>query len=214
MLGNWLRIVKGQPPFIVAQHLLNKLPARLFRLGRFHVLDIQDLGGLPIRGVGTIRDGTPDDIPALCQLQRRKRAFTQRFAAGDRCLVAEHQGEIVGYLWYTEGDRHEDSRFNYTFAVPAHSIFGYDCYIAPRYRLRGTWLLLQQRLVAATHALGRSHVTCHIDYGNTASLKAHLRLGYALIGDVIVVRVGSRCFSHVRREPPVPASAAAGTGSA
>ena len=107
-------------------------------------------------------------------------AFRNRLAANDECAVAV-DGRIVGYQWFCTRPRYVEERYACGIEVPADTVYEYDIFILPEYRLAGLWLnfhcLYLRELMGR---LQRQRVVGMVDYGVRLSMNTHLRFGFTL----------------------------------
>jgi hypothetical protein len=181
---------------------LRRLPGRPFEVNKLWLLRLE---GAPqpdpryLRGKATVRVGTPADVSGLSQCEGKKaEVFLSRFEANDVCLVAEADNRIIGYAWYTYASSYHDSYFDFIVQVPADSMFGYDGFIIPEYRLTGAWLKIQGILGSWMTKSGKTAVLTAIEYSNRGSLATHLRFGYEPCASVWIVRMLRRTLSVER----------------
>ncbi|MGO1379168.1 MULTISPECIES: GNAT family N-acetyltransferase [unclassified Corynebacterium] len=93
---------------------------------------------------------------------------------GTRAIVAEQDGEVLGYATYGEF-RHYDG-FRHTVE---NSI-----YVDGTRRAGGVGTALLQALVADAREAGKHVMVAAIEGGNTASLKLHAKIGFQECGTV------------------------------
>jgi len=200
-VGRFLR----QPSFVVITRLADSMPGRPVQIARFFELRLDTPRIRSVRASCTLRAGVPADGEAMSRLESKPvSVFDRRFAEGEKCAVALDGDEIVGYAWFSDQPGHVEARFRYDVPIPEDAIYGYDAFIKPEYRLRGVWLQLQKYLWEAAHEMGRRSVLTLVDYGNDASLKSHLRLGYRVVRIVTFIRIGwHRWFLYANRSPGV-----------
>ncbi|WP_224981929.1 GNAT family N-acetyltransferase [Geomonas agri] len=194
MISAWLQKLRNlfkQPPLLILKDVLDKVPGQPLRISSFLVLDLSENPSKPLREYGTVRAGTPADVPGMCLLENKQELFLDRFDKGESCLIALNDREVVGYIWFSDKHSHMEQRYNYRLDIPEDSIYSYDCFIHQAYRLRGIWVLFQKRLFERAKMLGRKRIITMVDYANTASLKTHLRYGYAIRRNVLWIR----CFT-------------------
>lgn len=114
-----------------------------------------------------------------------------RLRQGAVCLGAFRGDDLVGYIWYSPGEYQEDEvRCAYVLEPAAQSVFDFDLYILPKYRLgrafAGIW-------DAANAHLRERRVTqsfSRISRFNSASLRAHAHLGCRRLASAIFLRAG------------------------
>ena len=74
-------------PFLVLQRLLARIPFAPVRIGQlcFLLLEaVPQVTDSQMRGPGTVRWGTREDLDALVELLDKKLEYLRRFDAGDR----------------------------------------------------------------------------------------------------------------------------------
>ena len=197
MFSSWAKKLKNfinQPSFFTVQILLTKIPGRPLQIARFFVLEFPGTTAKTMRSSVNVRKGELTDIEGMCLLENKEDLFRKRFAQGELSVVAVHDGEVVGYEWFSTKPMHVEERFNYQLEIPEDTIFAFDALIKREYRLRGIWLLFQKFKLETGNALGRQKIMTMVDYGNNPSLKAHLRFGYRVIRNVLRVRVFSKNY--------------------
>lgn len=195
--SSWIKRIKNlvnQPPFLIVQDLLNRIPGHPFQVTRFFLLSLSDPAENAMRGFGSVREGTPADVAGMRLLEDKEALFCRRFEEGEFCVVAVHDGRIVGYVWFSDKAFHLEERFKYRLEIPEDSIYAYDGFIKREYRLRGIWVLFQKYMLDQLRILGRKRIIAMVDYGNDASLKTHLRFGYVKTRDVHHVRFLDKNF--------------------
>lgn len=189
-----IRNLVKQPPFFIVQKLLNRIPGRPLSVSRFFLLSLSDPATTAVRGFGTVREGTPDDVAGMCQLENKREIFTTRFKAGEYCVVAVHDTRIIGYEWFSDKAFHLEDRFRYRLEIPQDALYAYDGFIKREYRLRGIWVLFQKYMLEQLRIRGRNRIITMVDYGNDNSLKTHLRFGYVKTRDIRHLRFLNRRF--------------------
>jgi Acetyltransferase (GNAT) family len=121
--------------------------------------------------------------PELADMPAREDIKAERFAQGAHCLGAYRKGQLIGYMWYAKHRHQEDEvRCDYVLAEPASSVFDFDFYVLPQHRLGlgfvGVWHCANQVLSAQGVRYTFSRLTVY----NTASRRAHDRLGWQRVG--------------------------------
>jgi hypothetical protein len=187
------RIARHETPFVMAlQWLLNHTP---FVPLKIDVLCFLQLDGVPdvppsrLRGPGLVRGGTAEDIEGLVQCHDKRAIFLDRFAQGDRCVVAVVDERIVGYEWLSGNPTHFESSHGYLIEIPHGFVYAYDAYIDPAYRNCGFWLRFKAQQAAVMSELGKARVLTFVEYGNWPSLRAHLRFGFKPSRRVLALRI-------------------------
>ena len=89
-----------------------------------------------------------DDI--VRQAPRPEQILQRRLAQQARCVVAERDGALAGFIWRRPDRYREDTlRCEYRWAPTPSAMWDFDVFIAPSHRMG----LLFARLWARTHAL-------------------------------------------------------------
>jgi GNAT superfamily N-acetyltransferase len=189
------------PGFLLAQKLVRRVPLRPVDVGKLCFLRLDGVPDVPaamLRGNANVRFANLGDLDALVRLQDKRALFMERFAAGDRCAVAEVDGEIVGYEWFSASPVHYESAWGFPIDIPAGFVYAYDAYIDAAYRNTGIWLRFKAYLSGWMTARGKRGVLTFVEYGNWPSLRTHLRFGFEPSETVLAVRlIGWRQFRRV-----------------
>ena len=182
-------------PFFVLQRVLNIIPFTPFQVACFFQLKLEKFPSKRLRGFGSIREGTLGDVDAMSSLENKeKQIFIDRINNGEYCVVAIYNNEIVGYEWFSDKTNHLESRFQYDLIIPSDSIYAYDAFILPKYRLRGIWLLFKKFIFEKMKQIDRETVITMVDYGNDSSLKTHVRFGFAVYKKVFFLKIFKKSF--------------------
>jgi len=193
--------LRETPPLLIAQELLRQIPFRPFDVGKLCFLRFAGAPQVPrsrLRGPGLIRRGVPADLEGLVQLRQQRDVFLARFAEGDHCVVAEVEGQLVGYEWFSDQAVHHEGGWGCRIAVPAGLVYAYDAYIDPSFRNAGIWLRFKAYLGDLMTESGKRGVLTFVDYGNWQSLRAHLRFGFTPAATVLATKIlGWRMFLNL-----------------
>ena len=138
-----------------------------------------------------VRPATPDDLPAILaiyndavlnttaiwnetpvDLDNRIAWFEGRTARNQPVLVAEWDGEVIGYASY--GDWRAFEGFRHTME---HSV-----YVRTDRKGRGTGLRLMEALIIAATGRGVHVLIGCIEAENAASIRLHEKLGFRPVG--------------------------------
>lgn len=187
--------LKKDPPFIIFQAIVDRATLRIIQIRRFSLLVHNGIREIKSpRGPGEVRKGTPDDIDQMARFENKKSLFEKRFAANEHCLIASINGAIVGYEWFTDAAFHIEERYRYRITIPADTVYAYDAYIMPEYRMCGFWPKFKKGMSAVMKELGRSRIITLIDYENTVSINTHLRFGFMPLKNILVIRILGKSF--------------------
>jgi hypothetical protein len=189
------------PWLLLAQKVLRRVPFRPVDIGKMCFLRLDGVPSVPasmLRGSVEVRFATEADIPRLAELQPKASVFRQRFAEGDRCVVAISNGRSVGYEWFSDRPIHYESSWGYSIEIPGGFVYAYDAFIDPGHRNTGLWLRFKAYLADWMAERDKHGVLTFVDYGNWASMRTHLRFGFEPSGNVLALRLmGLRVFRPV-----------------
>jgi len=149
-----------------------------------------------------VREASSDDPLLRSVPDRREGVFAERFAQGARCLLAELNGELAGFLWFVKGDYPEDEvRCLFRPLPEGQSVWDYDVYVAKKHRLSPVFLKLWQAANERLYAEGIHHSASRISAFNTASRGSHERLGARKAGWALFVCLGPWQIMVASRKP-------------
>lgn len=184
------------PPFVLLQSMLGKVPFNPVGVDWFYLLKYTGVPtGLPARGPGYIREAKLEDAREMAQLENKLELLQQRFAEKDHGAVAVVDGKIVAYSWFSEKPFYFEGRHRYNIPIPPDSMYGYDLYIHPKYRMSGLWIKFMIYLADLMKKSGRVSIISMVDYGNRNSMNTHIRFGFTPFRAVRIIRVfGKRLY--------------------
>ncbi len=195
LTGGWARIV---PYALYAQPL-----------GREKLANVRD-------DPGTVVFTVRMDSPLIELFPRPQAVVRQRYSSGAECHAASVKGEFAGFIWIRHDCYDEDEvRCRYELTEPESTVWDFDVYVAPRYRLGRTlarlWKAVENQLVAQ----GVTWSFSRISLFNSGSIGAHERLGAVRLGHALFLVLGpvqcawlpSSPFVHIsfdeRRRPKI-----------
>ena len=178
----------------------------------------------------SLRD-VPEGDALIASFPRPAPILAARYAAGASCTAALVRGEFAGFIWL-QRDRYEEDEVRCTYVLedPAHSVWDFDVYVEPRYRLGRTMARLWGHVDGELAAQGVCWSFSRISAFNPASLASHARLGIVPCGSALFLVLGpwqlswlpGFPFLHlslsprrapvVRLRPPAPAALRGGAG--
>ena len=180
---------------VVLREILRRIPFEPAMLSRLCFLRFDGVPHVPpgmLRGPGTVRAGTVDDIEGMVRLRDTRAAFLERFAIKDHCVVAVVGGTVVGYEWFCDKPVHLESVFAYLIQIPAGYLYAYDAYVDPHYRNSGFWLRFKAHVGGVMIDSGKTGVLTFVEFGNWPSFRSHLKFGFRPSWSVLAVRVFGR----------------------
>ncbi|WP_227817213.1 GNAT family N-acetyltransferase [Nitrogeniibacter aestuarii] len=140
--------------------------------------------------------------PLVPTFPRPAHVIERRFRQGDTCFLATSKGAFAGFLWLAHGAYDEDEvRCRYELTDTTRTVWDYDVYIEPKYRLGRMFSRLWQ---AANHALASEGVRwsiSRISTFNPDSIAAHSRLGAQTLSHATFVVLGPAQLALVSQAP-------------
>lgn len=114
----------------------------------------------------------------IAQSGRPGRVIADRFAQQARCVVAEKNGELAGFIWLCPRLYREDEvRCDYRWTPGAAAVWDFDVYVAPPFRLGRLFARLWEHAHALLSREGVQWTLSRIDAFNARSLAVHRKLG-------------------------------------
>jgi hypothetical protein len=192
------RRLRRRPLLLNVRSLLQRIPFKPLDINCLYFLEYAGIPPSPpgfLRGRAEIRRGTLADLEGLTHCQDKRRDFLNRFKANDHCAVAVIDGRIVGYQWFCARPLYVEERYACSIEVPPDAVYEYDIFIVPEHRLAGLWFkfhcLYLRELMGQLH---RQRVIGMVDYGMRLAMNTHLRFGFTLVRQVVVIRLFGRSF--------------------
>jgi len=138
----------------------------------------------------SIREIRSDD-PLLQRMPVRPEVMASRIAQRATCLGAfDPAGELIGYMWFREGEYEEDEvRCTYAVAPANQAVFDFDFYLMPEHRMGTAFASLWNGVFDEMSARGIRYTFSRMTRFNLASRRAHLRLGSAIVGRAMFLKL-------------------------
>ena len=160
--------------------VLSRISANL-RL-RYYELLLQPITGQPLLAgrlsqrfkLREIRCGDPEIelMPARADIKEA------RFRQGAICLGAFDKDRLAGYIWFCFGQYEEDEvRCTFVLSPPESSVFDFDLYIFPEYRMGLAFMAIWSGASELLAARGIARSYSRLTRSNVASRRAHRHLG-------------------------------------
>jgi acyl carrier protein len=141
------------------------------------------------------------DEEALSKIKVRKpkimdsRLYATRLASGFTCLVAWHDGKIVGVDWISEKGNH-DERTGLRFSMREGSCYGLDLYEAKGFTRKGVGLALLSYSLVVSRERGYARQITWVDATNARMLGVAMQVfRFEKIGEIRTRRIFGRPFS-------------------
>jgi hypothetical protein len=164
----------------VLDRLLRRISGKLRLLVyELMVQPIPDAPLIPPNAAGQLelREIAPGD-PELALMPVRDSVKQARFGQGAMCLGAFRRETLVGYIWLTSDRYSEDEvRCDYLLSPVGHSVFDFDLYIFPQYRMGRAFVGIWNGVNEHLRNRGINYSFSRITRFNEASRRAHARLG-------------------------------------
>jgi hypothetical protein len=154
---------------------------------------VQPIGTTRLLPPGLSKNLVAEEIgqghPAVAEMPARADIKQARFEHGARCLGVYRKGQLLGYSWFTR-DRYEEDEVRCTYLLEdrAASIFDFDLYVLPQYRLGigflGVWHMMNETLAPQ----GVRYTFSRLTRFNLASRRAHAHLGWKRVGSAVFVQ--------------------------
>ena len=143
----------------------------------------------------------PAEIPAA--YPRPPHVVADRFAQGARTLQAWKGEDLAGFLWLVhEGYREDEVRADYKLAS-RDSVWDFDVYVAPQFRMGPTYLRLWDEANVLLQEANVRWTCSRISSFNTASRNAHARLGATRLAGAVFLCLGRWQLSFFTQGPYV-----------
>ncbi len=185
--------------------VLEALSGGRVRLVKYYLVaqPIGQPGSKPMRpDAATTLRSVPAGDALEAAFPRPPAVLAMRRAAGAACTAALVRGEFAGFIWIQRGRYEEDElRCTYVLDDPVRSVWDYDVYVEPKYRVGRTMARLWSHVDAELAATGVRWSFSRISAFNPASLASHARLGIVRCGSALFLRVGPAQLSWVPQFP-------------
>ena len=212
----WRRIKENIDQLGVVNALLYQLSRVLNKVSGGHVRLIKyNIVAQPVPAVtsNNLRPSTSSPVrlvtaadPVVVHFPRPQTVIFSRFESGAMCFVAEVRSKFAGYLWLAfRGYDEDEVRCRYELASPEISIWDYDVYVDPEFRMGRTFARLWE---AANMELASRNIDwsySRISAFNPGSVAAHRRLGirnlftatFVCFGSMQLALLGVSPFVHL-----------------
>jgi hypothetical protein len=113
-----------------------------------------------------------------------------RFEQGAICLGTFKQQRFVGYMWFAFKSYEEDEvRCTYALVPSSESVFDFDLYIFPEFRMGLAFVAIWQGGIAFLMSRGVRQSFSRLTRFNVASRRAHQHLGWKLVARAVTLRL-------------------------
>jgi hypothetical protein len=131
------------------------------------------------------------DHPLIAQLPRPRDEIIRRFAGKARCFLATREDRIIGHLWITQSPYREPvHRCEFVVQPHGRTAWDFDMWIAPEERLGLAFARLWDQCNSYLREQGVTWTCSRVSAFNSASLKAHERLGMRVMHSLFYLGAG------------------------
>lgn len=116
-----------------------------------------------------------------------KKYSQERLKKGDRCILALHNGKIVGYLWTMADSTMEVAQSKY-IKISENRTYSYKGFVLKEYRGMRIHGEMYAYLIGLLKKDGKRYVISTVDTDNKPSLKTKRGGGYKMVGSIIHIR--------------------------
>ena len=129
--------------------------------------------------------------PLMLQLPRPEHRLRDRFKQKTTCVLGAKGGQLVSCAWFAyEGYEEDEVWCRYEFPNSPDSVWDYDVFVAPDYRLGRAFHLTWQAAASRLYNAGYRRTLSRISAYNPNSLRSHERLGAQRCGSAMYLRLG------------------------
>ncbi|HZF80791.1 MAG TPA: GNAT family N-acetyltransferase [Rubrivivax sp.] len=158
-------------------------------------LVVQPLDGkplLPARMTKNLRFGEIKRGDAeLALMLAHDHIKAQRYDNGARCLGVWRRDKLLGYIWLSSGRYAEDEvRCDYELAAPGESVLDFDLYVLPEHRMGIGFMAVWHGASQYLNELGVRYTFSRMTRFNTASRRAHQRMGCRCAARALFLQLG------------------------
>jgi RimJ/RimL family protein N-acetyltransferase len=148
-----------------------------------------------------VQIGRPDDGRRVRWAIPSRVEFAARFRRGWECLIGVLDGEPVSASWHSTESSHVSHAHAFTLELGHGSAWEHSVYVRPGNRGSGIfdlhWSLVWKRL----RETGIRRIYAPIAAYNERSLRAHARVGFEVLCDYHVFRLGGLIRHRVEARP-------------
>ncbi len=154
-----------------------------------HIYDlmVQPVSSTPLLAPNRLRNvrfaPIPEGHPDIARMPARTDIKALRFAQGAECLGAYRHDALIGFVWFCTPAYEEDEvRCTYRLTEPQTSVFDFDMYVFPEYRMGTAFMAVWHGANGWLSARGITHTFSRVTRFNLASRRSHAHLGAVRAG--------------------------------
>jgi len=132
--------------------------------------------------------------------EKSKQYTKDRLAKGDRCILALHNGRIIGYLWVMGG--HMELVPYKLILLPKNKAYTYKEFVLKEYRGKRIHAAMYAYIVDMLKKEGKRFVISAVDIDNKPALKSKSRDRgkYEIIGTLVHIRFFGLKFDYIKKK--------------
>ena len=130
--------------------------------------------------------------------QKRKKHSKERLEKGDKCVLAIHNDEIVGYSWAMK-DAMELSQFN-LIPLPENKVYLYNAFVVEEFRGKRVNGAMRQYFDNILINEGKTTIVATISKYNKPSIKSAERMDPKKIGKVTQIRFFGLKYDYISKK--------------
>lgn len=120
-----------------------------------------------------------------------------RMARGDRCLLAEHKGEVVGYMWVT-ADGYFELYPGKCIPLAMDKSYTYRGFVLDRYRGKRILYALDYVLNDQLRREGKRNILTLVEMTNYPAIKARERIGFKRVGRTMGIKLLGWRYNYIQ----------------
>ena len=129
--------------------------------------------------------------PDIERMPARTDIKAMRFEQGAECLGAYRNDVLIGFVWFcTPVYREDEVRCTYRLMQPECSVFDFDMYVFPEYRMGTAFMAVWHGANTFLSQRGVTHTFSRVTRFNVGSRRAHAQLGAVRIGVASFLKLG------------------------
>lgn len=133
----------------------------------------------------------PKGHPDIARMPAREDIKQQRFEQGAWCLGVYRADELLGYVWFCSKRYDEDEvRCTYVLDPGSSDVFDFDLYVMPEHRMGIAFSAVWHAAFVHLRARGATTSFSRMTRFNTASRRAHRRLGARCLARAWFICIG------------------------
>lgn len=130
---------------------------------------------------------------------KEKQFFKEQLAKSSICILAIHNGEIIGYEWVMNNNQMELSEFN-IINMSKKRVYGYKAFTLKEYRGKRVQNALNIYLSNMLKKAGIKFLVGTIDINNKPMIKSIEREGHKRIGYIIKFRFFGLKYDYIKKK--------------